>query len=203
MRPMRSHSRATGSLVRAAARAAAINGSCFESLESRQMLSSTIVGDKLVVTTGNGNDATNIRPIDAGEIRVVENGAARDFAPAGINSIEINSGGGNDDITIYNGVLKIQFPMKSKIVADAGSDTLRAFAGNDILNVGDNNDLLEAGAGDDILLGGAGLDTLRGQNGNDTLYGNDGLADLLDGGAGTDRARADLVDQRTSVELNL
>jgi Ca2+-binding RTX toxin-like protein len=51
-----------------------------------------------------------------------------------------------------------------------------------------------------VLTGGAGCDTLRGGNGNDSLFANDGAIDVVNGGAGTDKYRADATDLLAELE---
>lgn len=59
---------------------------------------------------------------------------------------------------------------------------------------------LSGGPGNDKVVGGLGADRLDGSTGNDTLYSRDGVRDAVVGGTGTDRARVDAVDSRSSVE---
>jgi Ca2+-binding RTX toxin-like protein len=54
--------------------------------------------------------------------------------------------------------------------------------------------VLEGRAGGDRLVGGRGSDTLRGGEGDDRLRARDGHADVVNCGAGIDRARIDFRD---------
>jgi Ca2+-binding RTX toxin-like protein len=47
--------------------------------------------------------------------------------------------------------------------------------------------------------GGAGSDTILGGTGNDRLYGADHTVDHINGGLGTDHAKADKKDRLTSA----
>ena len=89
------------------------------------------------------------------------------------------------------------------VVGGGGNDALKV-AGASARAVklvgGAGDDLLTGGGGNDTLDGGAGKDRLYGMAGNDTLLGRDGVADYLDGGSGTDKARKDSVDALFSVE---
>jgi uncharacterized repeat protein (TIGR02543 family) len=82
-----------------------------------------------------------------------------------------------------------------------GADTLLGGAGTDVLEGGAGSDELVGGKGNDRLTGGAGRDHLAGAGGRDTLLARDGKGDLVDGGAGVDKARVDVrKDSRTAVE---
>jgi Ca2+-binding RTX toxin-like protein len=60
----------------------------------------------------------------------------------------------------------------------------------------------DGGAGNDTLSGGNGPQLLRGGSGNDTFFARNGVADLVDGGAGADKAQTDALtlDQVRDVE---
>jgi hypothetical protein len=82
-----------------------------------------------------------------------------------------------------------------------GADTLLGGAGNDVLKGGRGADELVGGKGNDRLTGGAGRDHLAGSGGKDTLLARDGKGDVVDGGAGFDRARLDAKkDVRKALE---
>lgn len=82
------------------------------------------------------------------------------------------------------------------ITGNASANVLRGNAGNDTLNGGD---------GADKLYGDTGADKLNGQNGNDILYARSSpsVKDILDGGAGNDKAQVDNLDTKTLVEILL
>jgi Ca2+-binding RTX toxin-like protein len=66
---------------------------------------------------------------------------------------------------------------------------------------GDRNaNRLRGGPGRDTLVGRAGADRLDGDSGRDRLFSRDRRRDWLDGGPGRDRATADRIDRRRSVE---
>jgi Ca2+-binding RTX toxin-like protein len=91
-----------------------------------------------------------------------------------IASFEVNSGGGNDVVSVARNV---SIPA-----------TLRGGAGED---------LLIGGGGDDKLIGGPGDDKLVGWGGDDRLYGGPG-ADRLIGGRGEDVCTAGPGEDRLS-----
>jgi Ca2+-binding RTX toxin-like protein len=87
-----------------------------------------------------------------------------------------------------------------------GAVTLRGQKGNDVLRGGALNDELFGGEGNDTLVAGAGNDTLSGGPDNVAFSDTAVAADVLDGGAGTDRmlARATRIGNWTlnSASLN-
>jgi Ca2+-binding RTX toxin-like protein len=52
-----------------------------------------------------------------------------------------------------------------------------------------------------VLFGGGGVDTLLGGAGSDTIYAADGERDVVDCGAGSDRAIVDAFDRATGCEV--
>ena len=89
---------------------------------------------------------------------------------------EYLAGGGHDDVILGNG----------------GNDTLLGGAGDDRINGGAGNDIINGGSGADRLLGGAGSDTIKAA---------DGERDVVDCGAGQDRAVVDSFDKTTNCEV--
>ena len=87
-----------------------------------------------------------------------------------------------------------------------GNDTIRGNAFSNTLIGNGGNDTIRGGDGNDKLYGNAGLDKLYGEGGNDILYVRStptADADLADGGAGTDSAQKDSLDQTPGVETVL
>jgi Ca2+-binding RTX toxin-like protein len=74
--------------------------------------------------------------------------------------------------------------------------------GSDVENLtgGKGADLLVGNALANLLTGGPGKDILNGLAGNDIFQTLDKLVDVLDGGAGTDKAHRDSIDKVTLVE---
>lgn len=76
---------------------------------------------------------------------------------------------------------------KNTLNGGLGNDMLSGGAGNDHLLGGAGNDSLFGGPGNDLLIGGPGKDAFNGGSGNDIIRpGDDTLAELVNGGAGTD-----------------
>jgi Ca2+-binding RTX toxin-like protein len=59
---------------------------------------------------------------------------------------------------------------------------------------------LQGGAGGDTLIGASGRDRLFGSSGRDSLFSRDHRRDRVNGGSGRDRALADRIDRRRSIE---
>lgn len=146
---------------------------------------------------GSGNDRLDggsgsnglVESADANlTIRTV-NGVARltglgtDTLVGSFTTVEFTGGDGN------NLVDASAFAGRATLNGGGGHDDLRGTPNADLLIGGAGNDLLTGNTGNDSLNGDAGVDDLRGGLGNDLLSGGtEGyLADLLDGGAGTDR----------------
>ena len=137
----------------------------------------------LVVTGTSTSDTVSIEP-NSGALRVRVNFFEENVPLAGVRSVRVETGGGDDRVNIA-GFEDLAVPVT--VLADDGDD--RVFNGNASPVTADG------GSGNDILTGGDGPDTLRGGSGNDQLFGRAGddvLNDtsgtnVLDGGEGTDR----------------
>ncbi|HEY2056373.1 MAG TPA: calcium-binding protein [Solirubrobacterales bacterium] len=86
-----------------------------------------------------------------------------------IAGFEINTGAGNDTVTLGRTV-----PVPATIRGGEGNDVLTGGAGNDKLIGGPGDDELNGRAGNDVLVGGSGDDTLIGGPGEDKLVGGSG-----------------------------
>jgi Ca2+-binding RTX toxin-like protein len=118
------------------------------------------------------------RPTTGGN-DTINGGGLNDSLSGGAGHDTVNGAGGNDSLS-----------------GGAGNDTLNGGPGNDRIQGGSGNDSINGEAGDDVLTGGAGRDTISGGTGNDTIDARDGVADLINCGAGHDIA---LVDGRDIV----
>ena len=117
----------------------------------------------------------------------------------------LTGGSGNDGISAYGG--------DDTVDGGDGNDDLSGGPGNDSLEGGGGNDSLDdpagtntfsGGDGDDSFYGGVGSDQIFGGAGNDNLLAPGRLvgADLLDGGPGTDSARAHAEGEPLSISLD-
>jgi Ca2+-binding RTX toxin-like protein len=90
---------------------------------------------------------------------------------------------------------------KDNVGTDNGIESvIGGQAGNTLTGNAPGN-MLSGGAGADTIVGRDGMDFLYGYGGNDTLNSLDGFPDVVDGGADTDTATADLADTVTNVEV--
>jgi uncharacterized delta-60 repeat protein len=86
------------------------------------------------------------------------------------------------------------------VIGGSGNDTIIGTSAANLFYGNGGDDQLYGRGGDDILVGGAGHNRLSGEDGNDTLYAKNGLSDVIDGGAGTDKAQRDAIDSVKNVE---
>jgi Ca2+-binding RTX toxin-like protein len=89
------------------------------------------------------------------------------------------------------------------ILGGAGHEALFGDAGNDTIFGGKGDDVIHGGDGNDYLSGGPGRNALYGDAGNDQIFALNSTPDVVDGGAGFDRAKFDAYDSRKSIEALL
>ncbi|HMB95414.1 MAG TPA: pre-peptidase C-terminal domain-containing protein, partial [Tepidisphaeraceae bacterium] len=138
----------------------------------------TLANGILRVSGSDENDTISVTAA-SNRILVERNGSTLSFVQSSVKHLSIAGGNGNDLISIGSGVIGASI--------DGG-------AGNDTIKGGDGNDFITGGSGRDRLAGGAG---------NDTFAAFDGVIDMIDGGSGTDSAKVDDNDIRSSIELLL
>jgi Ca2+-binding RTX toxin-like protein len=157
-----------------------------------------------------GNSRNNVLRGNAGN-DTLDGGLGRDVLAGGAgsdtayysNRIENLSltldGLANDGAAGENDKIEIDI---ENISGGFGADTIVGDAKNNVLRGGGGSDRIYGGKGNDTLVADSGADRLYGQDGNDVLYArsNPAVKNLLDGGAGTDRAQVDSLDARTAVE---
>jgi hypothetical protein len=147
---------------------------------------------------GAGSDQLQVNPpgttsndeidVDAALVSLTLNGSTVDDEYDGVESVVINSGGGDDTLTIDLPVATTSVNAgdgADVITAAARTVTINGGAGNDTITGSSLGDLIFGGAGADSVDAAAGNDTVYGDAGNDTLHGQAGN-DLLYGGAGDD-----------------
>ena len=177
-------------------------GSC-ENLESRQLLSVSLVSGVLTVKGTTGEDSVVVSLVngDATKVDVAVNGVHNDFDFSSITKVVVYGGDGNDLIKVDNSFGNVLLSTVLKggagddlliggvkydyLLGGLGDDELRGMGGSDLLNGEDGLDKLIGYAGNDTLLGGLANDLLEGNLGNDILKGGFG-DDLIEGGAGLD-----------------
>ncbi len=110
---------------------------------------------------------------DASQMYVNINNAVRSFSLSTAVRLNIDTGDGNDTVTIAGSVTK-----PASISGGNGNDSLVGGAGNDTIDGGAGNDTLQGGAGNDTLQGGAGSDALDGGADVNTVKFTDRTANL-------------------------
>jgi Ca2+-binding RTX toxin-like protein len=117
----------------------------------------------------------------------IEGRDGNDTLRGGLGNDRLLGNGGSDSLygddgldTLFGG------EGNDRLFGGAGNDTLRGDAGLDELFGDGGDDVMEGGTENDVLRGSEGNDTLRGDDGNDDLHGDLGN-DTLYGGTGTNR----------------
>src|SRR5947207_2720061 len=166
-------------------------------LEERRMLSVSL--DDGIWTIAAGDDrnhviVVDVLPTNTKKLRATIDGkVAGTVAIADVDSVEIDSGGGDDKITfnVSNKDLWVD------VYAGDGNDTIIGGAGDDDLSGEGGDDSIVGGGGDDFIWGDEGNDTIDGGKGNDEIYADDGN-DSIEGGEGDDSIYAGRGDDEVS-----
>ncbi len=87
------------------------------------------------------------------------------------------------------------------LAGKGGNDHIYGLGGNDTILGGAGDDWLYGGNGNDVINGGPGSDHIFGGAGSDTIYAQDGERDIIDCGAGQDRATVDAFDVVKNCEI--
>jgi hemolysin type calcium-binding protein len=136
-----------------------------EPLEHRRYLSATLEAEDATIRV-EGNDGDDIITVvkRGGRIVVTENRVRTTFDAAGVSTVDVRSGAGDDRVIALG-----RFDLRLVVLG------------------GDGDDVIIGALGNDQLIGASGTDRLLGRGGNDTLSA-DG-ADFLDAGPGDDDLR--------------
>ena len=150
-----------------------------------------------------GDDVIDVREVN-GSVTATINGTTQQFAS--VQSITINSGDGNDQVT-FTGAMGVTIDGGNgddTLTGGSGPDVIMGGAGNDTITGNDGADLLDGGLqtdsgtnvnfidggnGPDTIIGGAGVDTIDGGRGADTINTFEGN-DIISGGNGNDLINA-------------
>lgn len=113
---------------------------------------------------------------------VITGAGADTFTISQSTGVYLNSGAGDDTITVGDG--------GANISAGLGNDVIVTGAANDVVDGGDGNNLVHMGDGDDQYdhsdsRGWLGLESIYGEAGNDLIFTSDG-SDRTYGGSGND-----------------
>lgn len=140
------------------------------------------------VQTSSAANTVDVSQDILGRLIVTEGRATFTIDNATINETIINTGAGNDVVTISD----LHFIGSMRVVVEGGVgadfiDARGAMFGSVRLEVfgGAGNDTIGGGRGGERLFGGDGDDVIRGRSGADTISGDAG-ADLIFGGAADD-----------------
>jgi hypothetical protein len=170
------------------------NGAGFDGGDgTTQCGSATITNTAQIVVLGSGGSERFTIDNLAGDEFATSIGWAIDLGSQPGDTLAINAGDGDDEITLgegaftINGALgQIAGTVERQVNGNDGDDSIDASAlatsailfgsgGVDTLIGGAANDRLGGGDGDDRLLGGPGDDVLDGGENVDRLYGGDGI----------------------------
>jgi hypothetical protein len=142
----------------------------FESLESRQFLSSVTLSGSILTVNGDSNTTRLAVSYNSSANTVTgstSSGAVKTVSKSQVSGIRIVGGLRSELISVTS-----QLSIPSTIQGNGGNDTIWA------------------GSGRDSISGGSGNDQIHGRGGNDIIFGRDGN-DWIDGGAGTDAANGE------------
>lgn len=170
-----------------------------DSLESRRLLSSSVIRNILTVVTGNGHDRVTIDMLVPGtRVKVTENGQVKTFDADALLGIRVRTNSGNDVVTLNanglawgirstvqgglgNDAIRANVPRGARLYGEAGNDAIVGGTGRDYLSGGDGNDDLRGRSSHDTIWGDRGDDLVMGEGGNDYLVGNSGVDRILGG----------------------
>jgi Ca2+-binding RTX toxin-like protein len=138
--------------------------------------SARIQGGTLVLTGDGASDSLVLTPAPPNTLFVTLNGATTDsFDTSTFSALEVQAGGGDDEVRMLNGDLGLQ------------SITFNGGNGDDRLIGGSNAETFIGGSGDDFVDGNIGADTAQLGSGNDTFQWDAGDgSDTVEGQGGTD-----------------
>jgi len=132
----------------------------------------TLSNGALLVTCTPGNDTIALTTSGSSLIAALNGVNSSPIPLSSIISIDVQSQGGNDLITLGAGVPAASVeggPGNDTILGGAGNDSIRGGAGDDLIAVGDGNNFIKAGKGADTVQAGAGDNTITCGNGNDNI----------------------------------
>jgi hypothetical protein len=164
---------------------------------STATVSATDVNETIVVSVPRPG-VVSLTTDDVGPGCTRNEGAESVECPFGAGGVVVAMAGGNDHVIIGDGVLPdgaLKVDLGSgddQFLGGDAAESVLGGAGNDDVQGRAGDDALDGGDGDDSVLGAGGRDQLHGGAGNDTLDGDSfetPAGDLIDGGAGDDRAQ--------------
>jgi Ca2+-binding RTX toxin-like protein len=147
-------------------------------------------GDDLFVASFGGDDMSGGNGIDTVNYSVFNAGVFVTIDDIANDGLPVLSPGPQDNVR-----LDIE-----NVIGTRSADQI---SGSDRANRLDGlggGDVIHGLGGNDTVVGGPGPDRLFGDDGDDLLISRDGEADHVDGGEGTDKAIADLLDELINIE---
>ena len=87
------------------------------------------------------------------------------------------------------------------IYGERAGDLIDGGSGNDLIDGGSGNDQMRGGAGHDRIYGRRGRNRYNGGDGNDRIYARNGVAEVIECGAGRDVVQADRRDRFRRCEI--
>lgn len=183
--------------------------------ELEQNNTSTII----LATQEHKNSKINISQSKDGGLDIVSNGAVLHLDKTQSQSVEIQTGDGNDQVVIHDNVttdISINTGDGDDVITvvkstDAYENTTTDHSAHLEINGDDGNDriivatdktqntVISGGDGNDLIVGGTGNDQISGGAGDDIIAGGDGN-DHIDTGIGTDIASGDSGDDSFQIQ---
>jgi RTX calcium-binding nonapeptide repeat (4 copies) len=159
-------------------------------------------GDDRIVTPGEG-------PVDGGPghdtVVLDDSGSAAHRVALVISDVSVGPAAGLGAAT--SGIEEYDITTTAGAEADAVDSTrfsglvdVRTGDGADTVTGGPGWDVVDSGRGNDTVVPGGGADVVRAGDGDDVIQVRDGVADVVDCGAGTDSVVADRQDALAGCE---
>ncbi len=153
----------------------------------------------LVLTGDGASDTLVLEPAPPNTLFVSLNGALfSSFDRSTFNAIDVEAGGGDDEVRMFNGDLGLQAVTlnggagNDKLLGGSGPETLVGASGNDLVDGNIGADTAQLGSGNDTFQWdpGDGSDTVEGESGNDTMqFNGSNIGEQIDVAANGPRVR--------------
>ena len=167
---------------------------------------STVVGSTTNITDGGTHSVT----FDGIENFRIDTGSGDDTLTLGDGTNVINTRAGNDTVTGGDGGDRINAGSgNDTATAGNGTNKILGSTGDDILTGGNGHNSVDGGVGNDTITTGSSFDVIRAGLGDDTVHSGGGQdrifltggADSVDGGRGTDTVDYSAMSLAVTVSL--